>query len=60
VSGRRRTSLPRKRSIAYDLPSKSFELEQRISRLEVANRELHELLKAIRVQVDYIAAKVRF
>ena len=66
---RRRRSV-KERATALELsgfPSKSVELEQRISRLELSIRELHDHLEgvakrcaALQAQLDHLLAQKRF
>lgn len=67
LSTRRRSSVRLPRTLAHERPadSKSFELEQRLSRLEVSQRELLETLKgltkrliALQAQLDHVAARI--
>jgi uncharacterized coiled-coil protein SlyX len=65
VRGRRRSSLRHDRTTAQEAPTKTFELEQRIGRLEIVLQELRALIEsharnttALEAQLDHIAAKL--
>ena len=65
VRGGRRSSVRHDRTTAHEVPTKTFELEQRIGRLEIALKELRALVEsharnttALEAQLDHIAAKL--
>lgn len=67
VSLRRQSSVRTPRAIAREIGPKSVELEQRIARLEIAQRdllatvqELTHRIAAFQAELQHLAAKVRY